>query len=402
MKVLYFYQYFTTPKGSWSTRAYEFARRWAAAGDEVTVVTSVYYKSDLQPDSFITERIVDGIRVIILNIPVSNQQPLWRQAWTFVQYAVLSTWFALKEKADVVLASSGPITVAIPALAARYLRGLPFVFEVRDLWPEGAIQLGLLRNRLLIRLLRALERFCYRSASVIVALSPGMADWIRQRYGFRHLEVVTNASDCDLAERAAQNGFQLPEWAREKKLAVYAGSLGRMYGCSQLIELAKELSLLQGSDIALVVIGAGAEGDRLKAEAQARELKNMILVGQQSRESVFGWLGAAVCSLSIFDRAAVLETSSPNKLFDALACGVPLVQDTQGWMKDLLEKEQCGITVPRGDTRAMAEAVLELARNEELRQRLAANARRLGRERFERGLLAEKMRQILRRAAGLA
>lgn len=402
MKILYFYQYFTTPKGAWSTRAYEFARRWAAAGDEVTVVTSVYYKSDLQPDSFVTERTVDGIRVIILNIPVSNQQPLWRQAWTFVQYAALSTWFALREKADVVLASSGPITVAIPALAARYLRGLPFVFEVRDLWPEGAIQLGLLRNKLLIRVLRALERFCYRSASVIVALSPGMADWIRQRYGYGHIEVVTNASDCELAERAAQNGFRLPEWARGKKLAVYAGSLGRMYGCSQLVELAAELRGLGDEEIAVVVIGAGVERDRLEREARARGLGNILFLGQQSRETVFAWLSSAVCSLSIFERAGVLETSSPNKLFDALACGVPLVQDTQGWMKDLLEKEQCGITVPRGDTRAMAEAVLTLARNEELRQRLAANARRLGRERFERGLLAEKMRQILHRAAGLA
>ncbi|MGC8761090.1 MAG: glycosyltransferase, partial [Bryobacteraceae bacterium] len=90
---------------------------------------------------------------------------------------------------------------------------------------------------------------------------------------------------------------------------------------------------------------------------------------------------------------------SPNKLFDALAAGVPLVQDTQGWIKELLEQEQCGITVPRGDTRAMADAVLRLARDEALRRRMGDNARRLGRERFERGLLAAKMREILHRAA---
>lgn len=399
MKVLYFYQYFTTPKGSWSTRAYEFARRWAAAGDEVTVVTSVYYKSDLQPEGFVTERVVDGVRVKILNIAVSNQQPLWQQAWTFVQYAVMSAWYALTEKADVILASSGPITVAIPALVARYLRRLPFVFEVRDLWPEGAIQLGLLRNRMLIGLLRALERFCYRSARVVVALSPGMAEWIRQRYGFEHLEVVTNASDCELAERAARDGFELPEWARGKKLVVYAGSLGRMYGCSQLLGIAQECAANGGAEIALVVIGAGAEEARLRSEAEARGIRNIHFLGRQTREMVFAWLDQALCALSVFEGAPVLETSSPNKLFDALAAGVPLVQDTQGWMKELLEREQCGITVPRGDTRAMAEAVVRLANDEALRRRLAENARRLGMERFERGLLAAKMREILHRAA---
>jgi glycosyltransferase involved in cell wall biosynthesis len=399
MKILYFYQYFTTPKGAWSTRAYEFARRWAAAGDEVTVVTSVYYKSDIQPDRFVTERTVDGIRLKILSIGVSNKQPLWQQAWTFLQYAAVSTWFALTEKADVILASSGPITVAIPALAARYFRRRPFVFEVRDLWPEGAIQLGLLRNRLLIAALRALEKFCYRSAAMTVALSPGMADWIRRRYGIRNVEVVTNASDCELAERVARNGFELPDWARGKKLAVYAGSLGRAYNCGQLVEIAEHWRDIGADDLRMVIIGAGAEKENLVARAAARKLGNIQFLGQKTREEVFAWLHHALCGFYVVSGKEVFDTSSPNKLFDALAAGVPLVQDTQGWMKNLLEREQCGITVPRGDVRAMAEAVLRLARDEDLRRKMAENARRLGRERFERGLLAAKMQRILHEAA---
>jgi glycosyltransferase involved in cell wall biosynthesis len=399
MKILYFYQYFTTPKGAWSTRAYEFARRWAAAGDEVTVVTSVYYKSDIQPDRFVTERTVDGIRLKILNIGVSNKQPLWQQAWTFLQYAAVSTWFALTEKADVILASSGPITVAIPALAARYFRRRPFVFEVRDLWPEGAIQLGLLRNRLLIAALRALEKFCYRSAAMTVALSPGMADWIRRRYGIRNVEVVTNASDCELAERVARNGFELPDWARGKKLAVYAGSLGLMYGADQLLAVAAEMERSGGGDVCLAVIGTGSEQQRLAREAARQGLGNIRFLGQKSREEVFAWASRSLCLLSVVRPLEFFDLASPNKLFDALAAGVPLVQDTQGWMKDLLEREQCGITVPRGDVRAMAEAVLRLARDEDLRRKMAENARRLGRERFERGLLAAKMQRILHEAA---
>jgi len=342
---------------------------------------------------------VDGIRLKILNIGVSNKQPLWQQAWTFLQYAAVSTWFALTEKADVILASSGPITVAIPALAARFIRRRPFVFEVRDLWPEGAIQLGLLRNRLLIAALRALERFCYRSAAMTVALSPGMADWIRQRYGIRNVEVVTNASDCELAERAARNGFELPDWARGKKLAVYAGSLGRMYSADQLVAMAAELDRVGERDICLAVIGTGSEQERLERQAARLGLGNVRFLGQRSREEVFAWVSRSLCLLSIVRPLEFFDLASPNKLFDALAAGVPLVQDTQGWMKDLLEREQCGITVPRGDVRAMAEAVLRLARDEDLRRKMAENARRLGRERFERGLLAAKMQRILHEAA---
>ncbi len=276
------------------------------------------------------------------------------------------------------------------------------MFEVRDLWPEGAIQLGLLRNRLLIRLLRAFERFCYRSASVIVALSPGMAEWIRQRYGFQHMEVVTNASDCELAEHAARSEIRAARMGAGKKIVLYAGSLGRMYAGDQLLAVAEALNTSPGDDVHLAVIGTGVDQPRLEREAARRGIGNIHFLGQRSREEVLSWGQRSVCMLSIVRPIAFFDMASPNKLFDALACGVPLVQDTQGWMKDLLEQEQCGITVPRGDSRAMAEAVVRLARDEQLRQSMAENARRLGRERFDRGLLAGRMRQILRRAAGLS
>ena len=154
MRIVYFYQYFGTPKGSWSTRVYEFTRRWVQSGDSVTVVTSVYDKSDLKPDKLVSRFDIEGIDVRVINVKQSNKHGKWLRFFTFATYAAFSCWYALFLKADVVVASSGPITVGLPGLVARYLRRIPFVFEVRDLWPEGAVQLGIISNPLLIRTAR--------------------------------------------------------------------------------------------------------------------------------------------------------------------------------------------------------------------------------------------------------
>jgi hypothetical protein len=133
MKIVYFYQYFSTPKGSWGTRVYEFCKEWVAQGHEVTVVSSIYSKSDLQATKFIEDQYFEGIHVKVLNIHINNKQPLLKRIASFINYCLLSTWYAITLKADVVIASSGPITAGLPGLAAKWLRGRKMVFETRDL-----------------------------------------------------------------------------------------------------------------------------------------------------------------------------------------------------------------------------------------------------------------------------
>src|SRR5262245_47558047 len=165
-RVLVFYQYYCTPRGSWGTRYYEFTRRWAAAGHDVTVVTSIYDKSDLIPTGFVTRFDIEGVRIIAMNLVLSNKHGILRRLWTFALFSLMSCWYALRLPADVVIASSGPITVGVPGLLAHWFRGKPLIFEVRDLWPEGAIQLGMLRRRVLQTPTRSVEHLCYRNADV--------------------------------------------------------------------------------------------------------------------------------------------------------------------------------------------------------------------------------------------
>lgn len=399
MKILYFHQYFGTPQGSWSTRAYEWTRRWAAEGDDVTVVTSVYDLSDLKAKGLVSKFEIDGVDVRMLNITQSSKHSVLRKFCTFAVFALVSSWYALTVKADVVIVSSGPITVGIPGLIARYLRRTPLVFEARDLWPEGAIQLGIVRNPLMIRMARCFERMCYRAASSVVFASDGQADWIRNQYGFTHLDVVTNISDNELADRVAGT-LQLPEWAEGKRLVLFTGTLGLIHDCSQLLDVAEVLQKRSEDDFLIVIVGDGAERPQLEQRAKDTQLKNVRFLGRVTKETAMSWLTEAHCLLSTVKDVPFLATASPIKLFDSFAAATPVVQTTQGWMKDLLEREECGLTVPQGDPEAMADAIVRLQREPGLRDKLSGNAKRVAVNLFDRNVLADKMRAIVANAAG--
>lgn len=398
MRILYFYQYFTTPKGAWSTRAYEFTRRWVKAGDQVTVVTSVYDKSDLKAEGFISRFEIEGVDVRVVNLRLSNKHGIAFRILTFVAYALIASWYALTQRADVVLASSGPITVGIPGLVARYIRRRPLVFEVRDLWPEGSIQLGILRNKFLISLTRLFEKICYRSASTVVALSEGQANWIRQKHNIHNLAVIPNASDNELVARVGGDR-KVPGWAEGKQLILYTGTLGLIDDCRQILEVARVMRRWGINDLEMVLIGDGKERAMLESRRRELDLRNVHFLGLMSKEDVTRWLASACCSLFVVKDVPFLATASPNKLFDSFASGVPVVQATQGWIKDLLARERCGITVAPNDPEAMAAAVLQLARGGTLRKTLGGNARRVAHELFDRDMLARKMRQVLADAA---
>ena len=394
MRIVYFYQYFTVPNGSYSTRVYEFTRRWVKAGDSVIVVSSTYDKSGIKPEKLISRLDFEGVDVRIINIRLSNKHGKAFRLFTFAAYAIWSVWYALTLPADVVVASSGPLTVGLPGLVAHHIRRVPLVFEVRDLWPEGAIQLGILRNKLAIRLARFFERACYSSASKVVALSEGMAKWIRQQYGFDHIEVVPNASDNELVD-SLDKAFKLPDWASGNKLVLYTGTIGLIDDCAQILQVAKVTQDRNIDYLEFVIIGDGKERAHLENLAAEMNLKHVHFLGLKPKVEVMRWLQAACCSLFTVKDVPFLATASPNKVFDAFAAGAPVVQASQGWIKELLEREACGITVPVNDPVAMADAVLDLANNREMQKRMSANAISTARKQFDRSLLANKMRTVL-------
>jgi len=390
VKIVYFYQYFSTPRGAWGTRAYEFSRRWVAAGHDVTVVTSIYYKSDLTARRFVEDREFEGIKVKVLNIDINNKQPVWKRIWTFIQYGVFASWYAIRLPADVVIASSGPITVGIPGLIAAILRRKKLIFEVRDLWPNGAVEMGLLTNKYLIRFAYALEKLCYRTAKLIITLSPGMAEDINSRYGFARTLSIPNAADNQLFGEPDVK-WHLPEEFQGFKIANYVGNIGKVNNTELILSAAAVLDERGRGDIKIVIIGDGQQRDEIQRRITKQELNNIVILNLMPKREMVHWVQRSFCSLVPLLPSPILDTSSPNKLFDSLAAGVPVIQTTNGWIRKFIEENECGLSVDARSPGSLADALIKLVDDSALQGRMSRNARRLAETSFDRDHLAAEM-----------
>lgn len=387
MNILIFYQYFGTSKGKWSTRIYEMTRRWVDQGHHVVVVTAPYEKSDIRANRFIERQSVDGIDLIVINSADSNRDGIIKRIWKAIVFSIMSCYFAVTVKSDIVISSSGPITVGLPGLFAKWFRGTPLVFEVRDLWPDGAIELGKLNSRILQKTAIWFEKLCYRNTSLVVPCSLGMKEGVLRKLPSAKTLVIPNGSDVELFSTVSDLEKIVPEKYRNKKLFLYAGSLGLMDEVEQVIE---GMNLVKDPNIHLLIIGDGAEREHLEKLVQKYKLANVDFLGIMPKTEVVKWFSRVEASFVTFKDLSVLHTSSPNKMFDSFAAGVPIIQSTKGWIKDLVDQNKCGINVDPNQPYQFANAMEKVANDKEYREQLALNAKRLAVDEFNRDILAER------------
>ena len=391
VKILYFYQYFSTSEGAWGTRVYEFAKRWVAQGHEVTVVSSVYAKSDLKARGLVSDQEVEGIRLKVISVLIDNRQSVFRRIWTFLQYAVISSWYALTLKTDVVIASSGPITVGIPGLVARWLRGRTLVFEARDLWPEGAVKMELLKNPFIIRLAYLFERWCYQSANVILGLSPGIQRNIQSRFPSSRVESVTNAANLELFTTR----LLPPPDLEAGTYAIYFGNIGEVNHSDYLLDAAALLMKRGRNDITFLMIGEGQRKALLKERVQHEGLRHVVFLDLMPKSKLVAYIQHALVSVIPLKPLPVFDTSSPNKLFESMAGGVPVIQTTQGWIKDFIAEHQVGFTVDGNNPETLAEQLIVLRDNAQLGKEMGNRGREIAKRFFDKDILADKMLGIL-------
>jgi len=393
VKILYFYQYFSTPKGAWGTRVYEFAKEWVKQGHQVTVVSSIYSKSDLKAARFIEDQYFDGIHVKVLNISIDNKQSFIKRIWSFILYSTLSSYYALTVKADIVIASSGPITVGFPGLVAKYIRGRKLVFEIRDLWPEGAIELGIIKNGLMKKLSYWFERECYKASSFIVTLSPGMTQNIKKRFGITNVDDVTNAANIKLfSTRMPFSSTVLTP----KSFAIYTGNIGMVNNSFWLYEAAKVLHTKGRRDIVILLIGEGQQRQELVELANKERIDNFVRLGLMPKNELIAYIQHAFVSLVPLKGTPVLDTSSPNKFFESLAAGVPVIQNTQGWMKDFLDEFKVGFTLDPNDPEQLANKLIWMKDNPAETFEMGQNGLFVAKRFFDKDYLAKKMLNILK------
>jgi glycosyltransferase involved in cell wall biosynthesis len=387
MNILIFYQYFGTTKGGWSTRMYEFPKRWIESGHKVTIVTSPYDKSDVKATKFIEKQLIDGINVIIINIKQSNKHSLLYRAYTFFLFSVISIYYALTLNFDVVICSSGPITIGVPGIFTKIFRKKKkFVFEVRDLWPDGAIQLGLLTNTSLIKFAYIFEKYCYKNADLIVTCSEGMSHSVREKFNTTKIISIPNACDYSFFQEQDLTNI-LPSWVKGKKIFIYTGSMGLMDDCMQIIY---GIEMVKRKDLVFVFIGEGKEKKDLEQYVDQHHIPDIFFTGLIPKTNVRLWLQHSYAAFVTFKNIPMLQTSSPNKMFDAFASGVPVMQTTTGWIKDLVEREHCGLNASPDNPEDLARAIEKMADNNFLHQQMKKNALRLAQTTFNRDILAKE------------
>jgi len=405
MHVLYLHQYFATRKGMTGTRSYEFSRHLVRKGHRVTMITSGLANQEFPVPNGkeYTELETEGIRVVPIaaayNDPnVGNSMSGWQRMLRFYQFARLAARVGKKlPKPDVVFATHTPLPIGLAGLALGRHFEVPFVFEVRDLWPEALVNIGALTNPLVIWWLRRTAARIYTGADHIVALSPGIKDGIvRAGVPAGKITVIPNGSDLDLFGPHVDGSAERERLGLgDKFAAVYFGAMGLANGLEYIIEAAQILAERGNDRIVLVLHGGGAERPELEQLARKQKLNNVVFSEPTPGKERVAQLVAACQACMIIYRATEEHSWSPNKMFDALAAGKPVLVNVPGWLGETIENNCCGRSLDPRCPQMLADALEELAADPQLCRQMGENARTLAEREFAREKLAGHLENVL-------
>lgn len=399
MKVTYLHQYFNTIDMAGGTRSYEMARRLVAMGHEVNMVTS-WRETDGRKGWFVTEEA--GIKVHWLPVPYSNRMGFGDRIRAFFHFALRSAQRAAALDADIVFATSTPLTIALPAVYAARRRKVPMVFEVRDLWPQVPIALNVLRNPLMQWAASKMEKWAYDNSSAVVALAPGMKQGVVYR-GFptNRVAVIPNGADNSFADYDCTNISEelrsQYRWLGSGPLLVYAGAFGFVNDLEFMVDLAKEMAEINPG-IRFVAIGDGARWEEIRDKANTNSVlnKNFFLLGKLAKKDVFKWLTIADAHLVLYKGPKIVwEDCVSNKLFDAMAVGKPIISNISGWGPLIAQAKGAGFVFKNTNTNQNAIFLNEMITDADWIRQAEDASRRLASEVFSRDMLAQRLEQVL-------
>ncbi len=393
MHILLIHQAFASLDEAGGTRHYELARVLTAHGHRVTVITGTvsYLSGQAERPASVKEE--DGL--IIRRVPLYSayHRSFFHRLLSFFSFTWNAFWAGLGvREVDVVWGTSPPIFQGVSAWALARLKRARFLFEVRDLWPRFAVAMGVIRNPLLIAAAEGLERFLYRQADQVIVNSPGFLDHVQGR-GARRVALIPNGADPLLFEvHAAAEDLRRLYHLEDKTVVLYAGAHGPANDLQVVLEAARQL---ENEPIHFLLVGDGKDKPRLQQLAEAWGLKNVTFLPPVPKREMPTILRAADIGLAILKPLEEYKTTYPNKVFDYMAAGLPILLVIDGVIRKVVEQAECGLFVPPGDAQALAKATQELAADAQRRRRMGEQGRAYLEAHFSRRALGEQLRQLL-------
>ncbi len=398
MKIIYIHQHFVTSEGSSGTRSYDVSKHLVEMGHEVTVICGLHEQSGLPPAPWwklFTTLDFAGVKVVICGAYYSNKQTVPARLWSFLKFALLAALVCVKERSvDLIFATSTPLTVGIPGRLGAAIKRIPYVFEVRDLWPEDLLAAGRIKPGLQSKVWEWLEAFSYNKARKILLVSRGFHDRLIER-GLppEKLQTILLGADARYYADAKPNA-KLFERHRltGKTIAVYAGAHGDANGLIQVIDAAEHLR--DRSDIAILLIGDGKMKPRLEAIVAERNLENIIMLRPVPKRELPGVLLGCHIGLMILKQIVRPRWVTPNKIFDYMFAGLPTIVNFPGTTAELVEAEGVGVSSEPGSAEDLAAKIRYFADHPRERDAVARRARRIAHEKFDRKVIAGKLADV--------
>jgi glycosyltransferase involved in cell wall biosynthesis len=406
MKILYISQYFPPEMGAPAARAVELSKHWAAAGHEVTVLTGfpnhptgvvpLAYRDKLR--RLVVREQVNGIHVVrSWLLPFPNRKAYERM----LNYSSFSVSAAITglflSRPDVVIATSPQLLVGLSGWWLARWKRVPFVFEVRDLWPESLAAVGMSDgNSLLHRSLARIAGFLYRRSDRIVVVTPAFEDYLVERLHVprQKIAVVENGVETDLFAPGAGATVRRELEAEGKFVVSYIGTMGMAHGLETILEAAAQLRSAN-PEIVFLVLGEGAEKERIVASARELGLDNLRFIDQQPREKIPSYICASDVCLVLLKKSDIFKTVIPTKMLEFMACARPVILGVDGQARAILEEADSGLVVEPENAAALVDAIRYLAANAEIAGKLGRNGREYIVRKFSRRQTAEKYISVL-------
>ena len=390
MRLVYIHQYFRTPEQGGAVRSYHLAKGLVKAGVEVELITA-------HSGNTYDQRWIDGIKVHYLPVAYDQKFGFFRRVWSFLRFVRQSKKLLKKlSRPDLLYVTSTPLTTGWIGLWAKRKLALPYIFEVRDLWPEAPIQVGAIQNPLLIRFLRSLEKKIYDQSLSLVALSPGIATHLKHISPDRSVSLIPNFSDLSQFFPKEKNQTLVNSNGLTSGLTIaYTGALGQVNAVEELLNLAK-MAQDRGKNWNFLIMGEGSHEALLREKVKSLKLSYTHFLPFGSKEQVNEVLSLADFAWISFAHYPVLKTNSPNKFFDAIAAGKAVLVNHKGWVHDLVKTHELGISFLPGKWEKAFARLEELESDRDKIELMGHRARKLAETQFAKELAVSRLIEVIK------